>query len=72
MGVGLVDFFFSLLWAVVVVVGVADGRVGLFCSAVLAVVVPCFVVLWFFFFFSLLWIAGGGGGGGGCCGFGCG
>ena len=47
--------FFSLLWAmvVVVVVGVADGRVGLFCSAVLAVVVPCFVVLWFFFFFSL-------------------
>ena len=43
--------FFSLLWAVVVVVvvvvvvGVADGRVGLFCSAVLAVVVPCFVVL---------------------------
>ena len=31
------------------VVGVADGRVGLFCSAVLAVVVPCFVVLWFFF-----------------------
>ena len=25
--------------------------VGLFCSAVLAVVVPCFVVLWGFFFF---------------------
>ena len=53
MGVGLVDFFFSLLWAVVVVVvvvGVADGRVGLFYSAVLAVVVPCFVVLGFFFF----------------------
>ena len=61
--------FFSLLWAmVVVVVSVAVGRVGLFCSAVLAVVVPCFVVLWFFFF-SLLWT---GGGGGGCCGFGCG
>ena len=42
--------FFSLLWAVVVVVvvvGVADGRVGLFCSAILAVVVPCFVVLGF-------------------------
>ena len=41
--------FFSLLWAVVVVVvvvvGVADGRVGLFCAAVLAVVVPRFVVL---------------------------
>ena len=51
------------------VVGVADGRVGLFCSAVLTVVVPCFVVLWFFF--SLLWTSGGGGGGGGC-GFGCG
>ena len=36
---------------VVVVVGVADGRVGLFCGAVLAVVMPCFVVLWVFFFF---------------------
>ena len=35
----------------VVVVGVADGRVSLFCSTVLAVVVPCFVVLWFF-----LWV----------------
>ena len=68
MGVGLVDFFFSLLWAVVVVVGVVDGRVGLFCRVVLVVVVPCFVVLRFFFFFSLLWT----GGGGGCCGFGCG
>ena len=69
MGVGLVDFFFSLLWAVVVVVvvGVADGRVGLFCGAVLAVVVPCFVVLWVFFF-SLLWTGGVGGG----CGYGCG
>ena len=56
---------------VVVVVAVADGRVGLFCGAVLAVVMPCFVVLWVFFFFSLLWIAGGGG----CycrCGCGCG
>ena len=29
----------------VVVVSVADGRVGLFCGAVLAVVVPRFVVL---------------------------
>ena len=28
-----------------VVVGVADGRVGLFCGAVLVVVVPRFVVL---------------------------
>ena len=25
--------------------------IGLFCGAVLAVVVPCFVVLWVFFFF---------------------
>ena len=46
---------------------------GLFCDVVLAVVVPCFVVLWFFyffflflFFFMLLWTSGGGGGGGGC------
>ena len=41
---------------------------GLFCDVVLAVVVPCFVVLWFFFFF-LLWTSGGGGGCG--CGYGC-
>ena len=25
---------------------------GLFCAVMLAVVVPCFLVLWFFFFFS--------------------
>ena len=41
---------------------------GLFCAVVLAVVVPCFGVLWFFFFF-LLWTSGGGGGCG--CGYGC-
>ena len=35
--------------------------IGLFCGAVLTVVVSCFVVLWVFFFFSLLWIGGGGG-----------
>ena len=44
---------------------------GLFCAIVLAVVVPCFVVLWvfffFFFFFFLLWTGGGGGGCGGDC-----
>ena len=35
---------------------------GLFCAVMLAVVMPCFVVLWvFFFFFFLLWIGGGGG-----------
>ena len=51
---------------------------GLFCDVVLAVVVPCFVVLWFFYFyfyffyfFILLWTSGGGGGGGGGCGCGC-
>ena len=26
---------------------------GLFCDVVLAVVVPCFVVLWFFYFFFI-------------------
>ena len=47
---------------------------SLFCAVVLAVVVPCFVVLWvfFFFFFFLLWTGGGGGGGCGCgCSCGC-
>ena len=45
---------------------------GLFCAVVLAVVVPCFVVLWVFFFFFLLWTGGGGGGGCGCgCSCGC-
>ena len=45
------------------------GAVSLFCATMLAVVVPCFVVLWVFFFL-LLWTSGGGGGGG--CGCGCG
>ena len=38
---------------------------GLLCGAVLAVIMPCFVVLWvcffFFFFFFLLWTSGDGG-----------